>query len=148
MTRKPTRILLVDDYTDALEIWALYLRSLGYEVLTAGNGLEAVKLAAECLPDLVVMDLDLPGITGFEAAKRLRDCTETTQIPLIVATGFSHVKHLEEAQTVGFAAVLVKPCEPTALVKEVERVLGTSREIETAGRASLASRRIAKDDAQ
>ena len=67
-----TRILLVDDYPDALEIWGLYLRSLGYDVVTAEDGLEAVEEAHRMLPDIIILDLDLPGITGFEAASRLR----------------------------------------------------------------------------
>jgi two-component system cell cycle response regulator DivK len=136
MTGKQTRILLVDDYLDALEMWALYLRSRGYEVLTADDGLKAVEIAGQSLPDLIILDLDLPGITGLEAARRLRDLSKTAQIPLIAATGYSHVKQLDEAHGAGFAAVLVKPCEPAALVKAIERVLGTPPDIDTAGRAS------------
>jgi CheY-like chemotaxis protein len=131
MTVRETRILLVDDYADALDMWALYLRSRGYGVLTAGDGLKAVEMAAEHLPDLIILDLDLPGISGIEAARRLRGLSKTAQIPLIAATGYSHVKQLDEAQGAGFAAVLVKPCEPAALVREIERVLGSRHEVET-----------------
>ena len=59
------RILLVDDYPDALEIWGLYLRSLGYEIRTAQDGLSAVKEAHDFHPDAIVMDLELPGIIGL-----------------------------------------------------------------------------------
>jgi CheY-like chemotaxis protein len=117
------RILLVDDYVDALEMWALYLRFCGYEVLTTSDGLSAVEAAKSHHPDLVILDLDLPGITGFEAARRIRDLSETANIPLVAATGYSHLKHLNEARSAGFDSVLIKPCEPAALVKEVERVL-------------------------
>src|SRR5580704_8388478 len=130
MTETQARILLVDDYVDALEMWALYLRSRGYDVLTASDGLKAVEMASEYQPDLVILDLDLPGITGFKAARRLRDLAKTAQIPLIAATGYSHVKQLDEARGAGFAAILVKPCEPAALVKEIERVLATPHPIE------------------
>lgn len=133
MTGKQTRILLVDDYFDALEMWAFYLRSRGYDVLTAGDGLKAVEMAGECLPDLIILDLDLPGITGLEAAKRLRNLPNTAHIPLIAATGYSHVKQIDEALGAGFAAVLVKPCEPAALVKEIERVLATPYAVGAAG---------------
>jgi two-component system cell cycle response regulator DivK len=136
MTGKQTRILLVDDYVDALEIWALYLRSRGYEVLTTGDGLKAVEMAEEHLPDLIILDLDLPGITGVEAARRLHGLAKTAHIPLVAATGYSHVKQLDEAHDAGFAAVLIKPCDPSALVKEIERVLGASHDIAAAGRAS------------
>ena len=120
----PSRsILLVDDYPDAIEIWGLYLRSLGYEVFTAADGLQAVEMAERHLPDLVVLDLELPGITGFEAAVRLRSSPETAAIPLIAATGYSHVRQLDRARDCGFDSIVVKPCEPAALAAEIERLL-------------------------
>jgi CheY-like chemotaxis protein len=117
------RILLVDDYPDALEIWGLYLRSLGYDVQTAVDGLQAVELAQHTRPDIIVLDLELPGITGFEAAVRLRQSSQTSAIPLIAATGYSHVKQLDQARESGFDSIVVKPCEPAALVAEIERLL-------------------------
>ena len=119
----PKRILLVDDYPDALEIWGLYLRSLGYEVATADDGLKAVEQARRHMPDVIVLDLELPGITGFEAALRLRHAPDTCEIPLIAATGYSHVKQLNQARESGFDSIVVKPCEPTTLVAEIERLL-------------------------
>jgi CheY-like chemotaxis protein len=119
----PKRILLVDDYPDALEIWGLYLRSLGYDVATAEDGLAAVEQAHQLMPDIIVLDLELPGITGFEAAVRLRQSPDTAGIPLIAATGYSHVKQLNQARECGFDSIVVKPCEPAALVAEIERLL-------------------------
>jgi CheY-like chemotaxis protein len=121
------RILLVDDYPDALEIWGLYLRSLGYEVATADDGLKAVEQAHQLVPDIIVLDLELPGITGFEAAIRLRQAPETSEIPLIAATGYSHSKQLDQARDCGFDSIVVKPCEPAALVAEIERLLEESQ---------------------
>jgi len=118
-----TRILIVDDYPDALEIWGLYLRSHGYEVITADDGLDAVDLAHQHLPDVIVLDLELPGITGFEAAIRLRAAVDTADIPLIAATGYSHPRQLNQARTSGFDSIMVKPCEPAELVAEIERLL-------------------------
>lgn len=117
------RILLVDDYPDALEIWGLYLRSLGYDVITAADGLRAVEQAREHRPDVIVLDLELPGITGFEAAERLRRSPETERIPLIAATGYSHRQQLDRAHACGFDAVVIKPCDPSALVAEIERLI-------------------------
>ena len=119
----PKRILLVDDYPDALEIWGLYLRLLGYDVDTADDGLKAVEQAHRRLPDLIVLDLELPGISGFEAARQLRQSADTAAIPLIAATGYSHVKQLDHARDCGFDSIVVKPCEPAALVAEIERLL-------------------------
>lgn len=117
------RILLVDDYPDALEMWGLYLRSHGYDVVTADNGLMAVDLAISMTPDVVVLDLELPGLSGCEAARRLRGDDRTSTVPLIAATGYSHVKQLDQAREAGFDAIVVKPCEPGALVVEIERCL-------------------------
>lgn len=125
---KVKRILLVDDYPDALEIWGLFLRSLGYQVLTAADGLTAVEMAAAEHPDIIVLDLELPGITGFEAAARLRQTPLTREIPLIAATGYSHLAQLQQARTVGFDSIVVKPCEPSALVTEIERLLTRRRQ--------------------
>lgn len=122
-----TRILLVDDYPDALEIWGLYLRSHGYDVITADDGLDAVVRAHRHLPDVIVLDLELPGITGFEAAIRLRAAADTAHIPLIAATGYSHPRQLNQARTSGFDSVIVKPCEPAELVAEIERLLQSPR---------------------
>lgn len=119
----PKRILLVDDYPDAVEIWGMYLRAQGYAVETAENGLAAVEQAARLVPDIVILDLELPGITGFEAARRLRNSNRTRHIPLIAATGYSHVKQLNQARDCGFDSIIVKPCEPSALVAEIERLL-------------------------
>ena len=116
-------ILIVDDYPDALEIWTLYLRSLGYQVTTAADGTSAVSQAEQLLPDLIVLDLELPGISGFEAAKRLRHNPATHDIPLIAATGYSHHRQLAMAREAGFDHVVVKPVDPDSLLEEIERLL-------------------------
>jgi CheY-like chemotaxis protein len=117
------RLLLVDDYPDTLEVWGLYLQSLGYEVLTATNGLDAVRQAHLEHPDLIVLDLELPGISGFEAAVRLRQDADTRGIPMIAATGFSHARQLNQARESGFDSIVVKPCDPAALAAEIDRLL-------------------------
>jgi CheY-like chemotaxis protein len=118
-----TRILLVDDYPDTLEIWGLYLRSFDYSVLTATDGLTAVELAHAEHPDLIVLDLELPGISGSEAAVRLRTDPSTAHIPLIAATGYSHRAQLDHARRSGFDSIMIKPCEPSALDREIQRLL-------------------------
>jgi CheY-like chemotaxis protein len=140
----PKRVLIVDDYPDALEIWGLYLRSMGYEVLEAEDGLSAVALAHEHRPDVIILDLELPGITGFEAAVRLRGSAETRHIPLIAATGYSHLKQLNQARASGFDSIIVKPCEPAALVAEVERLLQLPRD-DTTEATSAAVKRFSQN---
>jgi len=117
------RVLLVDDYPDALEIWTLYLEMSGYDVFTADNGRDAVKQAVSGHPDIVVMDLELPGMNGFEAARQIRQVDELRSVPLIAATGYSHARQLDEARAVGFNLILVKPCDPAHLAAEIDRLL-------------------------
>jgi two-component system cell cycle response regulator DivK len=104
-------------------MWGLYLRALGYDVLTADDGLMAVDIAVTMAPDVVVMDLELPGLSGCDAARRLRQDGRTATLPLIAATGYSHAKQLEQARMAGFDAIVVKPCDPALLVAEIERHL-------------------------
>jgi len=117
------RILIVDDYRDALEVWEWYLRSQGYDVVTASNGYDAVRLAKSTHPDVIVMDLQLPGLSGCDAAREIRMAEPTTGIPLIAATGFSHDRQIAEARAAGFDQIVIKPCDPSQLVDEIERVL-------------------------
>jgi two-component system, cell cycle response regulator DivK len=116
-------ILIVDDYPDALDIWAIFLQSLGYRVSTASDGASAITLAEQLLPDLVVLDLELPRVSGFDVARRLRANPETCDIPLIAATGYSHLRQLDRAREVGFDQIVIKPCDPDFLVEEIERLL-------------------------
>ena len=115
-------ILIVDDYVDALDIWALYLQSIGYRVSTAMDGTTALAKAQRSLPDLIVLDLELPGLSGLDAARTLRADPRTQSIPLIAATGYGHRK-FDTARRVGFDSVVEKPCEPDLLVQEIERLL-------------------------
>ena len=121
------RILLVDDYRDALEVWEWYLRSQGYDVVTASNGYDAVRLAKSTHPDVIVMDLQLPGLSGCDAAREIRTAEPTTEIPLIAATGFSHDRQIAEARAAGFDQIVIKPCDPSELVDEIERLLAARK---------------------
>src|SRR5262245_49115690 len=76
-------ILIVDDYPDALDVWAFYLRSIGYRVSTAVDGASAIQQAERLQPDLIVLDLELPRVSGFDVARRLRANADTKAIPLI-----------------------------------------------------------------
>jgi CheY-like chemotaxis protein len=124
-------ILIVDDYPDALDMWAIYLRAMGYEVSTAVDGLAALAQAERLHPDAIILDLELPRISGFEVARRLRANPETEHIPLIAATGYSHVTQLDRAREAGFDQIVVKPCDPDLLVEEIERQLHAADVLDT-----------------
>lgn len=117
-------ILIVDDYPDALDVWDLYLRASGFEVLRAEDGETALRSACDNLPDLVVMDLELPGLSGFEVARALKARDDTRRIPLIASTGHSLPAKLDEAKRSGFDLILIKPCDPAELVEQIHRHLG------------------------
>ena len=125
MTPRETHVLIVDDYPDALDIWVIYLKAIGYRVSTAADGASAIRQAEQLLPDVIVLDLELPGISGFDVARRLRKNPLTQDIPLIAATGYSHERQLSLAREAGFDEVMIKPVDPDLLVKEIERRLSS-----------------------
>jgi CheY-like chemotaxis protein len=116
-------ILLVDDYPDALDVWGLYLRTCGFNVVTAVDGFKAVASAHSTVPDLAVVDLELPGMSGYEVARTLRQHSRLKHIPLIAATGYSQPAQRDDALKAGFDSVLVKPCPPEVLLTEIRRLL-------------------------
>jgi CheY-like chemotaxis protein len=120
-------ILVVDDYADSLDVWALFLGAAGFKVLTAVDGQAALSCAGETVPDLIVMDIELPGISGLEVARRLKQETSTQHIPLIAMTGRGRAAEVEEAHRSGFQEVLIKPCDPDAVVQQIRRLLDAPR---------------------
>ena len=116
-------ILVVDDYTDALDVWAIMLETAGFDVRTAATGPLALDAVKAQVPDLIVMDLMLPGLSGLEVAKELRRHDATRHVPLIAVTGCSSESELRLARQSGFASIFRKPCEPPALVDEIRRLL-------------------------
>ena len=116
-------ILIVDDYVDALQVWDLYLQAYGFKVLTAANGRAALAEARIHSPDLIVLDLELPDISGMEVARQLRADEATRHIPKIAVTGYSQARRLDEARKAGFEIILIKPCDPEDLVAAIHRLL-------------------------
>ena len=79
------RVLLVDDYPDAREMYTEYLEFSGFEVVEAGNGMEALQRAVDTTPDIILMDLSLPVMDGWEATRRLKADKRTAAIPVVAA---------------------------------------------------------------
>jgi two-component system, cell cycle response regulator DivK len=122
--RARPRVLIVDDYPDAREMYGEYLESAGFDVIQAANGVEALRRAADEAPDIVLMDLSLPVMDGWEATRRLKADVRTSAIPVVVLTGHVLSGMSEIVQQAGGAAFVAKPCLPENLVEEVRRVLG------------------------
>jgi two-component system cell cycle response regulator DivK len=113
-------VLLVDDFPDALEVWDLFLSAAGFTVVTATDGVDGLARARALRPDVIVLDLQMPGLSGTEVARALRADAATRHIPLIAATGHSPTSH-DDARAAGFDSVIVKPCDPDVLVAEIRR---------------------------
>jgi CheY-like chemotaxis protein len=116
-------VLVVEDYQDAREMYSEYLRFSGYEVVEASNGVEAIERAIELSPDIILMDLALPRMDGWEATRRLKEDERTRNIPIVALTGHALAGHADSAQKAGCDAFVTKPCLPDALVAEIKRLL-------------------------
>jgi two-component system cell cycle response regulator DivK len=116
-------VLVVEDYQDAREMYAAYLQFSGYRVAEATNGLEAIEQANELMPDIILMDLALPKMDGWEATRRLKMAEKTRHIPIVALTGHALAGHAEGARQAGCDAFVTKPCLPDALVAEIKRML-------------------------
>ena len=121
--REQPLVLVVEDYQDAREMYAAYLQFSGYDVAEAANGVEAIEKARELLPDIVLMDLALPRMDGWEATRRLKSEPKTKDIPVVALTGHALAGHAEGAREAGCDAFVTKPCLPDALVVEIKRLL-------------------------
>ncbi|HEV8721461.1 MAG TPA: response regulator [Candidatus Binatia bacterium] len=119
------KILLVEDNSDFRELLAIVLRRSGYEVAEAATGLTAVEQASATHPDLILMDLGLPGITGDEATARLKADPSTRDIPVIINTAFHKGALVERAIAAGAAEILHKPISFEALQEVVRRYLSS-----------------------
>src|SRR3954471_899703 len=123
-------VLVVDDVDHGREIFAEYLEFRGFRVATAADGLEALDKAFELLPDVILMDLSLPGIDGWEATRRLKQDDRTRDIPIIALTAHALASAHDKARAVGCNAVVTKPCLPRDLEQEVRRQLAARPTVE------------------
>jgi CheY-like chemotaxis protein len=121
--RRQQVVLIVDDLVDQRELYAGYLVYLGYHVEEASSGVEGIAKAIELQPDLIIMDLAMPGLDGFDATRVLKAVSLTKAIPVVALT--AHAEHLprEWATLAGCDVYLRKPILPGDLAAEIDRVL-------------------------
>jgi CheY-like chemotaxis protein len=120
-------VLVVDDFLDAREMYAEYFMFSGFRVVEAANGAEALEKAIEASPQVILMDLSMPGMDGWEATRRLKADARTKDIPVIALTGHALTGFQESAKLAGCDAFVTKPCLPDTLVAEVRRLLGSTK---------------------
>ena len=131
MTRTTTPeplVLVVEDYQDAREMYTAYLQFSGYRVAEATNGVEAIEQARELMPDIILMDLALPKMDGWEATRRLKGDERTRDIPIVALTGHALAGASDGAKKAGCDSFVTKPCLPDDLVVEVRRMLNAVKQ--------------------
>jgi DNA-binding response OmpR family regulator len=117
------KILLVDDNTTNLQVLFQALSPEGYELLVAQSGEQALETAQEAKPDLVLLDVKMPGIDGFETFRRLRAAEETAEIPVVFISAHANVESMDEAKVLGAEGYLTKPFQFDEVIAKVRAVL-------------------------
>lgn len=117
------KILVVEDHEDSREILAFMLRRLNYEVIEVTNGQEAINRAMSDGPDLIIMDLGLPGMNGIETSAELKKNPQTASIPIIAHTAWDEHEYKKKALEAGIVEYLSKPTDPRTLRRVLEKVL-------------------------
>ena len=128
--RKPTlrssrlRVLVVDDVPDVTEMIALFLKHAGYDVATADSATRALQLTNERNFDLIISDIGMPEMNGYELAQTLRNQADYQGVPMIAVTGYSEYDDRARALRCGFSAHLTKPIDPLQLLNLMSELLG------------------------
>jgi CheY-like chemotaxis protein len=116
-------VLVVDDDSSARTGYCAYLESHGFDVRPASTGRDALTLANSCAPDIIVLDLGLPDIDGWEVARQLKSGQRTAAIPIIALTGATLAHERVSAMRAGCDRHLAKPCTPADLLDAIHRSL-------------------------
>jgi CheY-like chemotaxis protein len=118
-TTRPLRILVVDDNLDAAEALAMLLKETGHDVRTAHDGPAALDAALDLRPNVVLLDIGLPGMDGYEVSRKMRQQPELENVVLVAVTGYGQEADRERSQAAGFDHHLVKPAD----IKNVQKIL-------------------------
>ena len=121
--RNPPRILVVDDNPTNLEVLCVRLNSQGYEVVTAVDGEKGVAMAAEQRPDLILMDIQLPIVDGYEATRRIKANPDLRHIPIIAVTSYALSGDDAKAFAAGCDGYFAKPFSPRVILAKVREFL-------------------------
>ena len=116
-------VLIVEDESELRHLYAQELVGSGFDVIEAGNGVDAIAHTASQFPDVVLMDLSIPVLDGWEATRRLKADARTAHIPVVALTAHDGSGELQRATRAGCDWFVPKPCPPHDLIEEVRRVL-------------------------
>ena len=121
-------ILVVEDEEVTRDILATWLEEAGYDTCTAGNGFEGLVEVKENSPDLVVTDIMMPQMDGYEACRRLKQDPSLRDIPVIFLTAKSQEREVKKGLSLGAVGYLIKPFNPMSLAEEIQQILGAEEE--------------------
>lgn len=130
MVDKQRKILAIDDENDVLLIIKTALTGEGYDIITASNGFDGLALAEDEEPDLILLDMRMPEMSGMEVLEQLRGHEKTREIPVIVLTGISDKAKIREALDKGINYYIVKPFECQDLVSKINLAIQDMEEME------------------
>ncbi len=119
------KILLVDDSTTTLMMEKMVLSRARYDLVTAADGEEAVEMATREQPDLILLDIVMPRMDGFEACRRLRQSEQTQDIPIIMVTTRGEAENVEQGYKLGCNDYVTKPIDSLELTTKIESLLGS-----------------------
>ncbi|HTV00462.1 MAG TPA: response regulator [Luteitalea sp.] len=119
-------VLLVDDYPDTRDLYGTYLRTRGYRTEEAEDGVEGLAKAIDLHPSVVLMDLAMPNMNGWDATRLMKGDPRTTSIPVICLTAHGRDEFRKSAFDAGCVGFLTKPCLPSEVLREVQRVLSAT----------------------
>lgn len=123
----PLQVLIADDFPDACEMYAAYLGFHGFDVVTALDGHAAVDSAVRHVPDIVLLDLRMPGLSGTDAMRILKADGRLAHVPIVALTAQTMPGDREIALQAGFDAFIAKPIDPEALVERIREILAPLR---------------------
>lgn len=123
-------ILIVDDNEDSRGMYACHFEAEGFRVIEAEHGFQGLSQAFKLRPDIIVMDLLMPTLDGWEAMRLLRNRPSTRTIPIIALTADTEVEDLKLAKNAGCDVVLLKPCPPDVVLDEIRRLLAAGASVQ------------------
>ncbi|GAB4423033.1 MAG: hypothetical protein Kow002_12540 [Anaerolineales bacterium] len=118
-----TKILIAEDEPDIRDLVAFTLRFAGYEVVTGTNGEEAVELASKELPDLILLDVRMPRLTGYDACKKIKENPQLKDIPVVFLSAKGQESEIQSGMEAGAEEYLLKPFAPDQLTDRVRAIL-------------------------
>jgi two-component system, cell cycle response regulator DivK len=120
---RTSSVLIADDARGARELYGEYLQFCGFRVVTARDGFEALTLAREDPPDIILMDLSMPRVDGWEAIRELKANPRTAPIPIVAVSGYCEGEAARRARDAGAEVCLAKPCLPSQVARAIHALL-------------------------